>query len=271
MAKPLRWRAGSRDFEGTEWAVKNLFELKNARRVLVDGNLFEYNWPHAQNGFAILFTVRNQDGGAPWSVVEDVTFANNVVRHVAAGINVLGRDDIHPSQPTRAHRDPQQSVSRCRRHSGAAAACFSCSTARATSRIDHNTALQTDTLLFGGDHAPHTRLRLPEQHRASQSLRHHRLGNGDRPAHARSLFSRRARPPQRDRRRPTPSSYPPDNFFPASVEQVGFVAPQDGNYRLAASSAYQARRHRRPRSRCRSRRHRQVRRRSWNQDPLIRR
>ena len=83
------------------WAVKNLFELKNARRVLVEGNLFEYNWPHAQNGFAILFTVRNQDGGAPWSVVEDVTFANNVVRHVGAGINILGHDDIHPSQQTR--------------------------------------------------------------------------------------------------------------------------------------------------------------------------
>ena len=84
--------------EGTEWAVKNLFELKNARRVLVDGNLLEYNWPQAQNGFAILFTVRNQDGGAPWSVVEDVTFSNNVIRHVAAGINILGRDDNHKSE-----------------------------------------------------------------------------------------------------------------------------------------------------------------------------
>jgi hypothetical protein len=40
--------------------------------VLVDGNVFEHNWPQAQNGFAILFTVRNQDGHAPWSVVKDV-------------------------------------------------------------------------------------------------------------------------------------------------------------------------------------------------------
>ena len=29
---------------GSPWTVKNLFELKNARRVLVDGNLFERNW-----------------------------------------------------------------------------------------------------------------------------------------------------------------------------------------------------------------------------------
>ena len=78
FAKPLRWKMDHPSYEGTPWAVKNLFELKNARRVLVEGNLLEHNWPHAQNGFAILFTPRNQDGRAPWSVVEDVTFRNNV-------------------------------------------------------------------------------------------------------------------------------------------------------------------------------------------------
>jgi hypothetical protein len=101
IAKPLRWRTGTPGAEVTAWTVKNLFELKNARRVLVDGNLLENNWLAAQNGFAVLFTVRNQDGRAPWSVVEDVTFSNNVVRHVGAGVNILGRDDIHPSQQTR--------------------------------------------------------------------------------------------------------------------------------------------------------------------------
>ena len=83
------------------WAVKNLFELKNARNVVVDGNLLENNWTHAQSGYAVLFTVRNQDGGAPWSTVDTVTFTNNIVRHAPGGINILGRDDIHPSGPTR--------------------------------------------------------------------------------------------------------------------------------------------------------------------------
>jgi len=40
-------------YAGTPWQGKNLFELKNARRVLIDGNVFEHNWPQAQNGFAI--------------------------------------------------------------------------------------------------------------------------------------------------------------------------------------------------------------------------
>lgn len=95
FTKPLQWRR-----DADSWSVKNLFELKNAKHVLVDGNVFEHNWPDSQNGFSILFTVRNQDGGAPWSVVEDVTFSNNVVRNVARGINFLGTDDIHSSGRT---------------------------------------------------------------------------------------------------------------------------------------------------------------------------
>src|SRR5690606_23967334 len=95
------WRETDDSYAGTPWSVKNIFELKNARRVLVEGNLMEQNWPHSQNGFAILFTVRNEGGSMPWAVVEDVTFSNNVVRRVANGINVLGRDDnSQPSQPT---------------------------------------------------------------------------------------------------------------------------------------------------------------------------
>lgn len=56
------------------WAVKNLFELKNARRVTIEFHVFENNWANAQMGYAILFTPRNQNGGCNWCVVEDVTF-----------------------------------------------------------------------------------------------------------------------------------------------------------------------------------------------------
>jgi hypothetical protein len=84
LRKPWSWK-------GTNWTVKNLFELKSARRVNIDGNLFENNWLHAQTGWAILLKSVNQDGGAPWSVVEHVSFTNNIVRHVSSGINILGR------------------------------------------------------------------------------------------------------------------------------------------------------------------------------------
>ena len=91
FSKPLEWRGDH------PASVKNLFELKQAKRVIVRNNLFERNWADAQNGYAILFTVRNDDGGAPWAVVEDVLFERNVVRDVDHGFNVLGYDSYHSS------------------------------------------------------------------------------------------------------------------------------------------------------------------------------
>lgn len=94
LSKPVAWRQ-----EG--WVAKNLFELKSARRVLIEANLFEYSWAHGQAGYAILLTTRNQDGGAPWSTVEDVTVRRNIVRHAGAGLQIVGADTNHPSGPTR--------------------------------------------------------------------------------------------------------------------------------------------------------------------------
>jgi glycosyltransferase involved in cell wall biosynthesis len=155
MAKPLRWKVGHPSYEGTEWAVKNLFELKNARRVLVEGNVLEYNWAHAQNGFAILFTVRNQDGRAPWSTIEDVTFVNNIVRHVGSGVNILGRDDNHPSEQTKRIAIRNNLFLDVGGAWGNGR-LFQLLDGTNSISIDHNTALQTGSILFGGDHAPHT-------------------------------------------------------------------------------------------------------------------
>jgi hypothetical protein len=92
--KLVAWR-------NARWMVKNLFELKNARRVRVAGNLFEHTWGPAQSGTAILVSPRNQGGKAPWSGVEDVTLVNNVVRGAASGIKISRRDDSGPSRQTR--------------------------------------------------------------------------------------------------------------------------------------------------------------------------
>jgi hypothetical protein len=96
LSKPLAWRE-----PGTpKWQIKNLFELKNARKVVVEGNLMERSWQQAQTGYAVLFTVRNQDGGCPWCQVEDIVFQGNLVRDMAAGIQILGTDNNYPSRQT---------------------------------------------------------------------------------------------------------------------------------------------------------------------------
>ena len=86
---------------GSRWMVKNIFELKNARDVVVEQNLFEYNWLHGQAGYAIVFTVRNSSGACTWCTIENVDFRYNVVRHVAGGINILGYDSPEITQQGR--------------------------------------------------------------------------------------------------------------------------------------------------------------------------
>jgi hypothetical protein len=103
--------SGSAPSSGTVWQVKNLFELKNARNVQIDSNVFENHWAQAQSGPSILFTVRNQYGGCTWCVVENITFEYNVVRNIGAGFHILGIDPNHPSQQTNNIRIRHNEVS----------------------------------------------------------------------------------------------------------------------------------------------------------------
>ena len=95
FTKPTAWR-------NQQWVVKNVLELKNARRVTITGNIIEYSWVAGQTGYAVLFTVRNQDGGCPWCEIRDVLFEKNLVRHAGGGVQILGTDYIHPSGLTQS-------------------------------------------------------------------------------------------------------------------------------------------------------------------------
>jgi hypothetical protein len=137
VSKPTEWR-------GSRWLVKNLFELKNASHVLIEDNVFEHNWQAGQPGPAILLTPRNQDGGAPWSVVRDVMIRRNVVRHVAAAFNILGNDNNHPSGRTSniaIHHNLVIEVDQ-RAWGGSGAFLLLGDAAQAIS-VDHNTVMQT--------------------------------------------------------------------------------------------------------------------------------
>jgi hypothetical protein len=88
MFKPLEWKT---KYPG---AIKNLFELKNAQGWLVEQNHFENVWTSGQAGRAILFTVRNQNGSAPWCTIQDIMFRRNRVVGVEQdAVNILALDD----------------------------------------------------------------------------------------------------------------------------------------------------------------------------------
>ena len=81
LNKPLKWRE-----EG--WAVKNIFEIKDGKRIKVEYNLMTNNWTNAQDGSGVLFTVRTDSGQE--ATIEDVEFSNNIVRGSGNAVNILG-------------------------------------------------------------------------------------------------------------------------------------------------------------------------------------
>jgi len=94
MFRPMSWKLGEADFvggkDGNAFIVKNVFELKNAQRVLLEGNILENIWGgFTQNGFAVLLTPKNQvPNVCPLCRVTDVTIRYNCIQHMASGFQI---------------------------------------------------------------------------------------------------------------------------------------------------------------------------------------
>ncbi len=239
FSKPLEWRN-----QGVPWTVKNLLELKNARRVLIEGNLFEHNWAAAQTGYAILFTPANQDGRAPWTVVSDVTFQFNIVRHVSSAINILGFDTNGASLQTRRLQIRQNlfydvDASRW----GGDGRFLLVGDEPADINVDHNTVIQNGSALqlYGKRNG---RFRAIEAFQLTNNLMlHNDYGIiGDEVGIGRAAVGAYLR--REEIRRNVlaggdPSAYPPDNFFP-SVDEFfdAFVDRGLNDYRLKPGSRF---------------------------------
>lgn len=96
--KPLTWLVGQPGFVGgpggQPFMVKNLLEFKNVLRALVEGNIFEHSWGgYSQNGYMVLLTPKNQAGGCPICIVDDVTFRYNIMAHAGAGFSFANVPD----------------------------------------------------------------------------------------------------------------------------------------------------------------------------------
>ena len=146
VTRPASWRSES-------WSVKNLFELKNGRRVLVEGNLFETHWQGAQPGYAIVLTPRGEHGAASWATVEDVTFRYNIIRNVAAVFNLLARDDGGASGPLRRLRIADNLIYGVDRAVwGGNGAFMQIGEGPAEIVVEHNTVLHTGNVItaYGG-------------------------------------------------------------------------------------------------------------------------
>jgi hypothetical protein len=254
FAKPLTWRQGDPSYLGIPWLVKNLLELKNARRVLIKGNLFEHNWVDGQGGTAIVLTVRNQNNTAPWSTVEDITFTDNIVRHTGSGVGMHAADDLHPSQRSKRiaiRNNVFDDVSGVRW--GGAGKLFTVSShvegGLEDLVIDHNTGIQDGSILFAAGPTTNPGFVFSNNLAPHNEFGVHGVGTLPGVDTLVRYFSENYVFTNNVVVGPIPlpyvSFYPQGNFVgetgPASLDLVGFVRLAGGDYRLAPSSPFKGR------------------------------
>lgn len=249
--KPLAWALWAPQYAGTPWSVKNLFELKNAQRVLVQGNVFEQNWAHAQTGFAVLFTPRTENGTAPWSKVHDVTWEHNIIRHSAGAFNISARDDSWPTDHTQRIliRNNLLEDLNGQAWGGGVNRVFQVLNGVQHLTIEHNTVFNSGGGTFLNADGP-------QYPNFDFVFRNNIVAYGDYGAHGSGLGvgnnAIQAYFPQAEFRRNAiadgtpnnggvPANYPPDNFFPPKMTDVGFVNYNNGlggDYHLSNASPY---------------------------------
>jgi hypothetical protein len=238
--KQPSWRAGHAAFAGKVWTVKNLLELKNARRVRIEGNVMEHNWSQAQAGYAIVFTPRTEGGRMEWAVVEDIVFERNIVRHSGAGVNILGRDGEFGGVARRITF--RNNIFDDINHVTwpGEGRLFQFLNGAQDITVDHNTFVSSNVnmaVMFNG--APAVRLvytnnLLPHGNggvygsgtaTGNPTLNHYAPG---------AVFQKNVLVGA-----PAKASwYPANNFFPGSFADVGFENFAGGDYRLSALSPY---------------------------------
>lgn len=230
--KPLSWKADDPSYAGKHWTIKNLFETKNAQKVEVDGNLFENCWRDAQVGFAILLKSNNQDNRCPWCVTRDLTFSNNIVRNVEHGLNILGYDVGKKSGQASEIRIVNNLWEDVK------GMWFQGTDGAKDVLIEHNTHLQKSgniMTLYGRPTDGKFVYRYNLTLRTGYGIKGDGTGEG---VVALAKFC-----PNYDFTKNVivgakAGEYPPDNFYPSSLEQVGFVDYAKGDYRLGPSSKF---------------------------------
>jgi hypothetical protein len=99
LFKPRIWEPGQPGFvggpTGNPFIVKNHFELKNAQRVLFEGNILENVWGgFTQHGFSVVLTPKGNTAPkgtvnrCPICQVTDITIRYNTISHGAGAFNI---------------------------------------------------------------------------------------------------------------------------------------------------------------------------------------
>lgn len=248
--KPLSWceHAGVL-YGGTNYSVKNLFELKCGRRILVEGNIMEHNWGTDQDGNAInVKSSMDTSSALYWTEYgsQDVTIRYNIVRHIANPLKISGvQQTSHRMNRVHVHDNLCYGIYQSKGINWAGSPDYVVIVQdRAFDvTIDHNTFYGPDTTNYGVYLANNvSKLRMTNNlfMRSTLGIRTDGQNSG--------TDSLNAAVPGGDYTvnynafpNVTLASYPSNNFAPNTVSAIGYTnATNDetGDYTLTAGSTY---------------------------------
>ncbi len=227
-------------WRGAGYTIKNLLELKTGVNVLIDSNTFSNNWGgEGQSGYALVFTVRNEEGDNNWATIQNVTCTNNTITHSGSLFNILGKDDRGVGSVEMNNLVIRDNVAYdinggtwngaghfAQIHSGNAIT------------IDHNTVINSGNVSIYFVDAPNTNFTLTNNIFYDNGLAiFDTLGNLGTAA-----LNAFASPYSMLKNvlilGAFESSYPADNFFPATEAEVEFTDSAANDYELLITSPY---------------------------------
>lgn len=235
--KPLSWKPGSASYAGTPIWVKNHLELKTAQRMTIDNNVFENNWIGAdQRGFALVFSVRTLLGEMPWSIVKDIKVTNNVFKHSAGGIVITGQDDNPKGSGVGSGFTIQNNIFQdISGDWGGDGRLFQITGGAHDITIDHNTAFQTGFIMVFDDGTSYNVNYTNNISTIGAGV----VGNGSAEGTSTQYaYMGGGQLTGNVLIGGNPNRYPAGNYFPSSVDQVGFVNFDGANFNLNTGSPY---------------------------------
>jgi hypothetical protein len=223
ITRPLEWRP-------MNYMVKNLLEIKTGRRVKITENVLENSWTASQVGYAFNIK-RGTENIKTLAITDDVLIANNIIRRTAGAMvvssgssNITFRNNLLEEVGPPWGSPPLFAVY-----------------VALNVTIENNTANisnpapgllmsdygQTPGLVFRANIFPHSIYGVKGSGRGVglDTLAYYFPG---------SVFTNNVLYGSKV----NPAAYPPGNYFPATVGEVGFTDASAGNYKLAPASPY---------------------------------
>ena len=225
------------------WQVKNLIETKHARRLLIEGNVIENTWADAQNGFAFVLKSENQNWDTPWTQTSDVTIRYNKIRNVASVFNLAAISSSAPAVPAARFVITDNIVENVGTgvFNGGDGRTFQLLPGLSDIVLMHNTIVSASgqnpaPIYFAGGGISRLVVHSNVLHHGSAGVKGDGTSEGTASLNtfaSGALYSNNAMAYGG-----VASAYPANNWFPSTLEEIGFANLAGGDYRISGASSY---------------------------------